>query len=417
MALFKKKGAGKVKSEHYIALDVGTEFIKCLIFRKEHNSCFVLGKGKVKHTIGSMRGGMIINIPQAIPNLKKAIDMATNMAGVSPKNLIISLPGDLVKSLVTTVHYHRLHPESHLDSSELKNIIYKVQWKAYEQIRSLISQQQEEPNLDVKLINTSVIDVRIDGYKIDNPLGFQGGKVTLSIFNAFAPLVHLGALQAVADELDLDLISVAAGPYAFGMSLASKQSEFNAIFIDIGAYTTDIVVVSEGGIVGIQNFALGGHAFNKFLSQVLKVSSDKIEKIKIDYAKDNLHKKSRAQLKEVFKATALTWVGGVAAALSEFTHLDVLPNRILISGGGANLPEIKNALMTKDWTRHLPFAKKPYPSIVELDEIDKIVIENNLQIDLSDTVVLGLAYLTLETDLSEDIVSTMLRRIILSMQA
>ncbi len=417
MALFKKKGGRKAQSEHYIALDVGTEFIKCLVFRKEHNRCFVLGKGKVKHTIGSMRGGMIINIPQVIPDLKKAIDMATNMARVSPKSLIVSLPGDLVKSLVTTVHYHRSHPESHLDASELKNIIYKVQWKAYEQMRSLISKQQEDSNLDVKLINTSVIDVRIDGYKIDNPLGFQGGKVTLSIFNAFAPLVHLGALQAVADELDIDLISVAAGPYAFSMSLAPKHSEFSAIFIDIGAHTTDIVVVSEGGIVGIQNFALGGNAFNKSLSQILKVSSDKIEKTKVDYAKGSLGKKSQAQLKEVFKTTALIWVSGVAAALGEFTHLDVLPNRIFISGGGANLPEIKNVLMAKSWTHNLPFAKKPYPSIIELDAIDKIVIEGDLQISLSDTVVLGLAHLTLETDLSEDIVSTMLRRIILSMQA
>ena len=38
----------------------------------------------------------------------------------------------------------------------------------------------------------------IDGYALTNPVGFQGRHVKIGIFNAFAPLVHLGALQSVA---------------------------------------------------------------------------------------------------------------------------------------------------------------------------------------------------------------------------
>ena len=41
----------------------------------------------------------------------------------------------------------------------------------------------------------------IDGYPVSNPIGFTGAQVELQVFNAFAPMVHLGALQSVASAL------------------------------------------------------------------------------------------------------------------------------------------------------------------------------------------------------------------------
>ncbi len=412
-----KKGGKQKQGEDYVALDVGSEFVKCLIFRKENNHCLLLGKSRVKHTEGSMRGGMIINIPQALTTINEAVNKASEISKIKPTSLIMSLPGDLVKSLVTTVHYHRNHSESHIDATELKNIVYKVQWKAYEQMRELTTKNQEEIVPDVKLINTSVIDVKVDGYKITNPLGFQGGTVTLSIFNAFAPLVHLGALQSVADEINLDLISVAAGPYALTSSLIAGQSDFSAIFIDIGSHITNVIVINEGGLLGIQSFAMGGNMFTKQLVQNLKLSNEKAEELKKEYANKALGKKKlNDQIKAIFKQTALTWVDGVAVSLEEFKHLHILPSKIFISGGGSNLEEIKNSLMTKAWLKNLPFSKKPYPAIIDLANLDFFTAQNDTKIDLSDTVVLGLAHLTLESNLAEDVVSSMLRRIILSMQ-
>lgn len=418
MALFAAKGGRKKSTEYFVALDMGTDFVKCLIFAKgEAAPAKILGKSSLKHASGSMRGGMIINIPQAAIIFKEVVEKACEQAGLRPTNLLMSMPGDLVKSLVTTVHYHRAQPESHIDSAELKNIIYKVQLKAYEQMRGLITKEQEEGSLDVKLINTTVVDMRVDGYKITNPLGFQGGTVTLSIFNVFAPLVHLGALQALADELEMDLISVAAGPYALTRCLAVSEAELSGIFLDVGAQTTDVVVVSEGGITGIQSFALGGAAFSRSLATKLKLSDDKAEQVKLDYANDLLDKRSRAKLQPILQSTALMWVRGVAQALSEFTHLDVLPNRIFIGGGGANLPEIKNALMTKAFIQDLPFTKKPYPTVVGLTNLANIELAEGITLEHSDLVTMGLVYLTLSIDTPEDIVATLLRRIVLSMQA
>lgn len=417
MALFATKGGRKRSTEYFVALDTGTDWVKCLIFAKtEAAPAKVLGKSMLRHMPGSMRGGMVINIPQAVVTFKEGVDAAAKQAGIRPASLLMSMPGDLVKSLVTTVHYHRAQPESHIDSAELKNIIYKVQLKAYEQMRQLVAKEQEEGQLDVKLINTTVVDMRVDGYKITNPLGFQGGTVTLSIFNVFAPLVHLGALQAIADELEMDLVSVAAGPYALTRCLTTNEVELNSVFIDVGAQTTDLVVVSEGGISGIQSFAFGSAAFDQALASELKLSGERSEQTKIDYANDLLDKRSAAKLQPVLQATALVWARGVVQGLREFTHLDVLPNHIFIGGGGAGLPEIKNSLLTKAFTQPLPFTKKPYPSVIESTALTGVQLAEGVELERSDLTALGLVYLTLVTETPEDIVATLLKRIVLSMQ-
>jgi cell division protein FtsA len=417
MSLFGQKGGRKKTTNYFVAIDAGTDLVKCLVFSKTADApASILGKSVVPHAPGSMRGGMIINIPEAAVTFKTAVSEAAHQANVKPSNLLMSMPGDLTKSLVTTVHYHRAQPESHIDSGELKNIIYKVQLKAYEQMRQLMAKEQEEGSLDVKLINTTVVDMRVDGYKIDNPLGFQGGTVTLSIFNVFAPLVHLGALQAIADELELDLVSVAAGPYALTRCLTAHEENLNGIFIDVGAQTTDLVVMSEGGIAGIQNFAMGGNAFSRALATELKLSEDKAEQTKIDYCNDLLDKKSLAKLQPIMQTTALMWARGVAQGLREFTHLDVLPNRIFIGGGGATLPEIKNALLTKTFVEELPFTKKPYPSVIESTELNDITLAEGVNLERSDLVAAGLVYLTMFTETPDDVVGTILRRIALSMQ-
>ncbi len=416
MALFGARKERQLRGESYIALDLGTETIKCLVFENHEATCHILGKGRASHRAGTMRGGMVINIPEAVVDVRQAMDTAITQAGISPKKLVMSLSGDLVKSLITTVHYHRARPDSRIDTNELKNIIYKAQWKAFEQIRSLMAKEQEVGESGTKLVNTTVVDTRIDGYKVTNPINFQGNVITLSIFNTFAPLVHLGAAQALADELALDLVSVAASPYALTKSLLVNNPEFSAIFIDVGAHLTDVAVVSEGGIFGMQNFALGSNAFSKNLATGFKITPQQADQIKFDYSADMLDKKSTTKISNILKDTTKLWVQGVAEALDEFSHLETLPNKIFIAGGGATLPEIKKILLSKSWAEHLPFVKKPLPAVIEVTDVPNIVLTNQVKIDLSDMVAIGLAHLTLDASTQDDTVANILHRIVLNMQ-
>ena len=78
-------------------------------------------------------------------------------------------------------------------------------------------------SVDVRLVHAAVVGAWIDGYAVTNPIGFQGRNVRIAIFDAFAPLVHLGALQTVAAKLDLELVAVVAEPYAVARVLDCEQ--------------------------------------------------------------------------------------------------------------------------------------------------------------------------------------------------
>src|SRR5258705_277580 len=122
-------------------------------------------------------------------------------------------------------------------------------------------------------VRAAIVGASIDGYALTNPIGFQGRHVKIGIFNAFAPLVHLGALQSVASQLDLELLEVVAEPYAVARVLGSDQVRAaGALFVDVGGGTTDVALVRSGGIEGTRMFALGGRASTKSIAARLDLA-------------------------------------------------------------------------------------------------------------------------------------------------
>jgi cell division protein FtsA len=412
-----KKPNKKQQIPHYAALDIGTEFVKALVFKiGEGGKAHVVGWGRQRQRLGDMQGGSVTDIGGVVENCAKALDAAEEMADAIAESCIIGIAGELVKGTTTTVHYERLNPKIKIDYNELKNIVNKIQLRVFEEARKQLAWETGHEELDVKLVNASVVDVKIDGYRVTNPIGFQGKEVTVGVFNAFAPMVQLGALQSVAADLDLDLITIAAEPYAVARSLGVQEAgEFNAIFIDIGGGTTDIAVVTNGGVEGTRMFAIGGRSFTKRLANTLNVPFGRAEEIKLAYAEDILKEKSKQIVRDALYADANVWRSGVELALSEFSDLDLLPPRILLCGGGSALPEIKEVLSEVGWYKDLPFSKKPTVHFINPKDVVNIVDETGKIKDQQDITPMGLANLIVEMG-EEDVLPNLMRKITKTLQ-
>lgn len=417
MKLSIKKPNKKEQIPHYAALDIGTEFVKALVFKiGEGGKAHVVGWGRQRQRLGDMQGGTVTDIGGVVENCAKALDAAEEMAGAIAGSCIIGIAGELVKGTTTTVHYERLNPKIKIDYNELKNIVNKIQLRVFEEARKQLAWETGHEELDVKLVNASVVDVKIDGYRVTNPIGFQGKEVTVGVFNAFAPMVQLGALQSVAADLDLDLITIAAEPYAVARSMGVQEAgEFNAIFIDIGGGTTDIAVVTNGGVEGTRMFAIGGRSFTKRLANTLNVPFGRAEEIKLAYAEDILKEKSKKIVRDALYADANVWRSGVELALSEFSDLDLLPPRILLCGGGSALPEIKEVLSEAGWYKDLPFSKKPTVHFINPKDVVNIVDETGKIKDQQDITPMGLANLVVEMG-EEDVLPNLMRKITKTLQ-
>lgn len=415
---FKFWSPGGRKKEHFaLALDIGTEFVKALIYRVQGNSGEVVGVGRQRQRLSDMQGGKVTDIAGVIANCEEALGRAAEEAKVAPRQCVIGIAGELVKGTTTTVHYERDHPQTKITVPELKGIIGQVQNRAFDKTRQALAWETGYKELDVRLVNSAVVDVRIDGYRVTNPVGFQGRDISIGVFNAFAPIVHLGALQTISEGLGLELLSIAAEPYAVARCMGLEEStDFSAIFIDIGGGTTDIAVVRNGGVEGTRMFAIGGRVFTKRIASELELSFSDAENKKINYSLAKISNEEKEKIKKGLNDDCQVWLSGVELALGEFGGSDLLPSKILLCGGGSLLPEIKEFLEQTDWTKSLPFSRQPKVEFIRPSDVTNIKDLTGKLIGAGDITPMALANLGIDLVGDSGIVEGILDKVVESIK-
>src|SRR4051812_13194273 len=181
------------------------------------------------------------------------------------------------------------------------------------------------------------------------------------MYTAFAPMIHIGALERTAAELDLELLAVAAEPFAVARSVVGDDpnASVSAVLMDVGGGTTDIAVINEGGVQGTKMFGIGGRAFTRSIERDLGVEFADAEDIKLALGTNKIPAHKQDTAKDAIDKTLDVWINGVDLALSEFDKLDHLPNRLLLCGGGSSLDQMVDQLENTNWYKQLPFTRKP----------------------------------------------------------
>lgn len=391
----------KASDDTILALDIGTEFVKAVIARqtKDHG-LDIVGVGKAHQDSSNMYAGAIADIPGVASVCEKALSQAEKMAGTTSKLTVVGIAGELIKGNTSTVRYRRKSGNKPLSEQEMALIIKRVQDRAGERARKEIADETNNPNVEVRLINSAIVSITIDGYKISNPIGFKGTDVVLQFYTAFAPLVHISAIEKVCAELSLDLLAVAVEPFAVCRACLGDEldSNFSGIVMDIGGGTTDIAVVDDGGVEGTKMFGIGGRSFTHQIAEALNVDFDTAEKYKLSV---NNPTKVPADLRDkmmlAIQRNLAVWLSGVQITLEEFQLTEMLPNKILLCGGGAGLSELQEVLSTTDWFKELPFARRPVIHLVESADIPGVHNSTETHLDHSYITALGLLRVALDT--------------------
>ena len=399
------------------ALDVGTEFAKALVFEiNDDGAGTVRGVGRRRQGLTHMQAATVADIAAVVDNCQVALQEAEEMAGFRSSQVVIGIAGELVKGFTTSHNQERRRPDKPISAQELQSLIDAVQRDALREAERTITWESGLPNVDIQLVHAAVTGASIDGYAVTNPVGFQGRHVRISIFNAFAPLVHLGALQSVASQLDLDLLAIVAEPYAVARCLQDDQiGQSGALFIDVGGGTTDVALVRGGGIEGTRMFALGGRAFTKSLADRLELPFARAEELKVDYAR-GLAVERGDEVERIVAEDVAVWAAGVELVLEEFAKAGMLPGRIYLCGGGARLPQVKAALRSPSFGRHLPFARPPQVESIGPERIDGVHDATKLLVDEQDVPPLGLAYQAIEMSAPEAPLDAALRQVLRRMK-
>jgi cell division protein FtsA len=396
----KNRGRGAPVEQYIVALDIGTEFVKALIGHvTPEQTIEIVGVGRAHQALTDMQAGAVADIQGVVENCDKALNQAEQQAGVSVRTAVIGIAGELVKGTTTTVRVARKMSAKPLDLIEMERIIKLVQGRAEVKAKQQVAIELGGKDVEVRLVNSALVGIEIDGYPVTNPIGFQGKDVVIQLYTAYAPLIHIGALERVATELDLDLLAVAAEPFAVARSVLgdSENASLSAILMDVGGGTTDIAVLNDGGVQGTKMFGIGGRAYTRSVERELGVDFDKAEQLKVSLDSDTIAKSQVVPVTKALTKTLDVWINGVELALAEFTQLDHLPSRLFLCGGGSSLDMLMEKLQDSDWYRNLPFTRKPVIGHIRPDQVVGITDKTGKVTDHTFITAMGLLRVGLDT--------------------
>lgn len=403
---FKPKKKNKVVSENenYIVLDIGTEFVKTAIFYVEDNIAKVIGYSRVPQHSNAMEGAMIINIANVISACENGIGQALSIADSTtgkevdlPRYVVMGIAGELVKGISIVANYERENPDEKITADELDAVVSNIKEQAFIDSLDDIAEEIGSTPAKIKEISSHINSTYIDDVKVDDPIGFTGQEVSYRVYSTFAPSIHINSLYEIASQLDLEILGIEVQPYAISRAFkGAKKSDFSSIFIDIGGGTTDIAVVDHGGIVGTRMMAFGGRVFTKRIAKNMNLELDEAEKMKIRYSTRELQEITEGKIRAIITDDTKLWTEGVEISLTEFEEVETYPSQIFICGGGSELPDLKESLMSHPWLTVLPFDRFPKISHIYPNQIQNVEDKTKLMITSADVTPTSLVSVAID---------------------
>ncbi|MBK3494484.1 cell division protein FtsA [Viridibacillus sp. YIM B01967] len=331
-------------SELYVSLDIGSSSIKVVIGEVNNETLHVIGVGNVKST--GIRKGSIVDIDATVQSIKKAVDQAERMIGMSINKVILGIPANQamlqpVKGVVAVNSDNR-----EIGDEDLDRVLESAQVMSIPPERELVNlvpRQFIVDNLDEIKDPRGMIGIRLE---MDGTLVTTSKTVLHNVLRCVE--------KAGLDIQQIYLQSLAAGEFA----LTEDEKNRGTAFIDIGGGSTTIAIFKDEHFTHTAVIPVGGEHITKDLSIVLKTPTEQAEKIKIDYghafyddaSEDELFEVPviGADTKEQFSQRYISEIIGVRLEelfdmiIDELYRMGIqdLPGGVVLTGGVAKLEGI-----------------------------------------------------------------------------
>ncbi len=338
------------KNQIVTGLDIGTSTIKVLVAEKREEEWEVLSYAQIPSF--GLRRGAVMNVDETAKNIQLLI------AGVE-KNI-----GQRINSVIVNIGGSHLHVEP---SDGLISVSRADRIISQEDIDRVI---EATKSINIPL-NEEILEVFPKEFIIDEqkgikqPLGLTGVRLEVKvILLCYFQSYFTNLTQAVLNS-KLQIDNIIPSPIAAAEAcLTRQQKEIGAAVIDIGSATTSLAVFDEGELIHLAVFPLGSANITNDIAIGLKTDVAVAEDIKKQYgicvvSKNESAKKDSSKKKiEVFETssemsfTKKQLIDIVQPRIGEILELmqkelkkigrqELLPGGIVLTGGGAKLPRIK----------------------------------------------------------------------------
>ena len=340
-------------------LDIGTYSIKALVAQRKANDWEVLSYAEIPSF--GLRKGAVINIEETSKNVQMIMSGVEKDCGRKINSVYVNIGGS---------HLYVTPSDGIISVSRADQIISEEDIDRVLQATKAINIPHNEEVLDV-FSKEFIID---DQKGIKQPKGLTGVRLEAKVLLlCYFQQYFINLTQAVLNA-KLQINDVVPSPLAATNAvLTPQQKELGVALIDMGAATTSLSVFEEGELVHLAVFPIGSANITNDIAIGLKTEVAIAESIKKQYgtcmfAKTDKDKKDQSRKKiEVFdKSDSLNFTKKnlvdiieprvfeildlVQKELKKINKQELLPGGVVLTGGGAKIPKIKE--LTKE-TLHL----------------------------------------------------------------
>ncbi|RTK94466.1 cell division protein FtsA [Candidatus Saccharibacteria bacterium] len=328
--------------QQYFGLDIGSSTVRCvigMIESPETGVLSVIGQGSAPNT--GMRKGVVVRVDEVIEAVNQALTEAERVSGVHVSAATVNINGPQVLGLnsrgviAISAANREITADDRLRVEEAATIV------------------KLPPNREI--IQVFAKNYRLDGQSsIKDPVGMQGVRLEVDTHIVTAATPTLRNLDLVLEKSRVEANHHTVSSLAAAEAVLSRQQkESGTVLLDIGAGTTNMVVLEEGEVQHVAVLPVGGINITNDLAIGLKTDLDVAELVKIQhgglmkYAKTgplsvvvnkNRHEFDGADVHMIIEARVEELLEYVDKELKKIQRSRKLPGGVVLVGGTANLP-------------------------------------------------------------------------------
>jgi cell division protein FtsA len=256
-------------------LDVGTSKVAAIIARLKpaDEDELLSGRTHAIEVVGygyqqsrGVKSGAVVDLDKAEHAIRRAVDAAEQMAGVT------------VESLIVTQTAGRLASEAFGATVDLDMGTVREG-----DIRRVLAAAGRHNISDGRsALHALPIGYSLDGQDgIRDPRGMVGDVLGVDVNVVTADRSAQDNMALAIHRCHLDVDGVVAAPYASGLAaLVDDEAELGAACVDIGGGTSTIAIFSEGNLVHVDGIAIGGHHVTMDIAHCLSIRLEEAERLK-----------------------------------------------------------------------------------------------------------------------------------------
>ncbi len=263
-----KEGEDRMR-KIYTGIDLGSDSIKIVVANKMNKKFHVLAASS--YPSSGVRKGQVINIQDAVCNLKKCILEVEAMLGLSLRKTVLCVPEENVTITIVTGKVAVLDPLAGVSFEDVQGVLAEA-------LRGKIDEEDE-------LVTTVPIHFVVGSEITKDPKGMKGDTLEVKAVIATVPKEPLYRMLEVVRLAGLEAIDVCfhtVGDY-FEVKNNRIDSEVGAI-VNIGKEVSRISIFNKGIMIKNSSLPIGSYFVDKDISYVYKVSFDDARKLKEEFA-------------------------------------------------------------------------------------------------------------------------------------